>query len=251
MKMPAAQSASVSALFLCLSGVLASCGGTAMKTAAPAVSPASAEVVPVAVNVGNDAAPMRVPGDFAVYRISGSYREAPVSITQRLVARSEGVMVLDMTIEDGGSMERLRLRVEDGPEHRGDVLSVAKLEGGVMTPFGVAAYERRMSELVPAADDNEGEIGKTGEVVKVGVTRIPCVRTEYRVRFGAHRGVMSTLSAEGFPWDNLGGRVVAEDGSVFYNAQLVELGNRQPSELDGKSRAGIAATEEDLYDVVE
>ncbi len=244
MKSFASHTAFVRALYL--SSVLASCGGSTMKA-----EPAVPETAPAPAAAQRDeAAPMRMPGDFAVYRISGSYRDAPVSITQRVIGRTAGVMLLDMTIEDGGATERLRLRVDDRPEHHGDVLSVAKLEGGVMTPYGVDAYERRMSQLVPSADDNEGEIGKTGELLKVGTARIPCVRTEYRVRFGAHRGVMTTLAAQGFPWDNLGGRVVGDDGNVFYQAQLVELGNRQPSDLGG-SRGGIAATEEDLYDVVE
>src|SRR5947209_1607777 len=101
------KSAAVPALLLSLFGGVASCGGTAMKAAAPAVAPDPAATV-VAVASEEEGAPMRVPGDFAVYRISGSYREAPVSITQRLVARAGGVMLLDMTIEDGGAVERLR-----------------------------------------------------------------------------------------------------------------------------------------------
>ena len=223
----------------------AGCGGTFRPEVAKPVEKPVAKAQPTE----NESAPMRIPGDFAVYRISGSYRESPVSITQRVVAHSAGVIILDMTIDEGGASEQLRLRVDDTPEHRGELLSVAKMEGGMLKPFGVAAYEQRMSEIVPAADDNEGEIGTSPEVLKVGATPIACTRIEYRVRIGAHRAVMSTLSAQGMSTMNLGGKVVSDDGTVIYQAQLVELGNRQPNELNaGKT---IAATEEDLLDLAE
>ncbi len=228
---------------LLLSLALPACG----TTMAPAR--ATAPAANVRLPHGEEASAMQMPGDFATYRISGSYREAPVTLTQRVLARRSGVLLLDLTIDDGGSTERLRLRVDDGAR-RGELLSVAKVEGGVLRPYGVMAYEQRMSELVPAADDNEGEIGKTGDVVQVsGVTPIRCIRTEYRVRMGAHHGVMSTLSAQGFPWDNLGGKMVADDGTVIYQAQLVELGNQQPPQLP--SGSAMAATSEELYDFLD
>jgi hypothetical protein len=224
--------------------LMAGCGGNVRTLSrAPAVG-----TVAVALPKTDEAAPMRIPGDFAVYRISGNFRESPVSIIQRVIERRNGVMLLELSIEDRGTTERLRLRVDDGAR-RGELLSVAKIEGGVLVPFGIAAYEQRMSELVPAADDNEGAIGEGGEIVKVGSTSIQCKRTEYRVRIGAHRGIMTTLSAAGFPWDNLGGRIVADDGTTIYQAQLVELGNQQPNTLP--SGRGLTANASDLYDEIE
>jgi hypothetical protein len=225
--------------------VLCGCGTTLRSVEIPSAASAPTEMAR-AVPAKNEAAPMRIPGDFAVYRIWGSYREAPVALTQRMVERQGGVLLLDLSIEDGGKIERLRMRIDDSEEHRGELLSVAKMEAGVMMPFGRAAFEQRMGELLPAADDNQGEIARRGELLKVGATPLEVVRTDYRVRIGAHHGVMSTLSAEGFPWDNLGGRIVADDGTVIYQAQLVELGNQQPNSLP--SGRTLHATASDLYD---
>lgn len=192
--------------------------------------------------------PMTLPGDYAVYRLTGSYRPEGVTITQRVRSRQHGLLVLDMSIEDAQGTEQLRLRIDDGAR-RGEVLSVGRLREGKLEPYGVVAYEARMTDLVPAAEVNEGEIARTGEIVTVGTSPVFCVRTDYRVRMGTQRGTMSTLGVSGFPGENLGGKIVTDDGSVIYHAQLVELGNQQPNTMP--SGRALAASPSDLYEEID
>lgn len=192
--------------------------------------------------------PMSIPGDYAVYQLSGSYRAEPATVVQRVVARRNGVLVLDVSIEEGSKSEVLRLRVDDGAR-RGELLSVARLRGGRLEPYGVGAYEARMAELVPAADTNEGELGSESEVLRMGTTPLFYLRTDYRVRIGNQRATMSTYGVTGFPGENLGGKLVTDDGTVVYHAQLVEFGNRQPDTMP--SGRALAASATDLYEEIE
>lgn len=192
--------------------------------------------------------PMTLPGDYAVYRLTGSYRSEPTTIVQRVVRRQHGVLVLSMSLDDGQTPEQLQLRIDDG-RRPGELLSVAGVTQGKLQPYGVEAYEARMATLVPVADENEGELERRGEFVKVGVTKVFCMRVDYRVRIGSQRGTMSTLNVDGFPGENLGGKIVTDGGSVFYHAQLVELGN-QPLDRMPSGRA-LAASPSDLYEEID
>ncbi|MBM4375089.1 MAG: hypothetical protein FJ095_08395 [Deltaproteobacteria bacterium] len=196
----------------------------------------------------DESAPMSLPGDYAVYRLSGSYRSEPATVVQRVVSRRAGLLVLDVTIEDAERSDTLRLRVDDGAR-RGELLSVGRLSRGRLEPYGVAAYEARMAELVPAADDSEGELGRNGEVFRVGATSLFALRTDYRVSVGVQHGTLTTYGVSGFPGETLGGKLVTDDGTVVYHAQLVELGNQQPNTMP--SGRALATSPADLYEEIE
>ncbi|MBM4357891.1 MAG: hypothetical protein FJ096_07255 [Deltaproteobacteria bacterium] len=193
-------------------------------------------------------APMRLPGDYVVYRLSGAHRSEPATIVQRVRSRTGGVLKLDVTVMDGPRHEVFRVRVDDG-RRPGSLLSVGRVRDGHLEPFGVVAYEARMATLVPSADANEGVTARSGEVVHVGGMSLFSLRTDYRVRVGAQRATMSTFGLAGFPGENLGGRIIADDGTVLYQAQLVELGNELPS-LEPASQA-YATSDAGLPDLVD
>lgn len=178
------------------------------------------------------------PGDYVVYRFSGSYRDEPVTLTQRVVERSSERIIVDVTVDEGGEQQRLRLRIKDAGGHLGELISVARLEGNVQQPFGTAAYEKLMNELVLAADENEELLGSTSVTIDVGGGEIACTKTSYRVRVGAHEAVMATLSSDGFPWGHVGGEIVTLDGNVLYKAEIIQLG--------GTTEAGELAIQEEL-----
>lgn len=176
-------------------------------------------------------------GDYVVYRFSGSYREAPVEVTHTVVDRDQETLIVDVSIEDRGNQERLRMRVTED----GELLSVARWEGKVLRPFGTIAFENLMSQLTLAADENlgliaerEGELDVAGESVAATVSR-------YRVRVGAHDAVLETAAAPGYRWGDIGGEIRAASGKVLYKAEIVESGK-----VVGE---GIAAQEEgDVYE---
>lgn len=159
-----------------------------------------------------------------VYRFSGSYREAPVTLTQRVVAREHGYLVVDVTIAERGAQERLRLRIGDSGARKGELVSVAKLEGDVQVPFGVNAYGQLMNDIVLSADENTGLVDASTAVVDVGGNALYCDVTKYRVRVGAHDALMTTLSSEQFDWGHVGGEISTQEGKLLYKAEIVELG---------------------------
>ncbi len=161
------------------------------------------------------------PGSYVVYRLSGSYRDGPVTITQRLVAQSEDRTVIDVTIDESGNQQRLRLRLTLG----GEIVSVARLEGEVQRPYGVIAYEQLMAGLMLAADENQGMLGSTGVTVNVNGAELAATKTSYNVRVGAHQAVMSTYAVENFPWGHIGGEIATLDGQVLYKAEVIDIGN--------------------------
>lgn len=162
-------------------------------------------------------------GDFVVYRFSGSYRDKPVMLTQKIVEHSDGIIMVDMTLVQPGERLRLRVRMRDGERH-GEVVSVAQLEGDHQIPFGIEAYEKLMNEIVLNADANEGEIGSTGVLVDVGSSELAAVQTSYRVRVGTHSAVMSMLASDGFAWGDVGAEIQTEDGKLLYKAEIVDMG---------------------------
>ena len=217
------------------------CAGPAMQ---PAVTTAAATKIdlvlpaPAAADATATAFGLDVPGSYVVYRLSGSYRESPVTVTQRLVAQTGERTVVDVLIDDGGKQQRLRLRLGNG----GEIVSVARLEGDVQTPFGVAAYEQLMAELMLVADENRGVIGSTGVVLEVDGSQLAATKTSYDVRVGAHQAVLSTFAARAFPWGHVGGEIATADGHVLYKAEVIDVGNEV-------LEASVAAhQDEDLYE---
>jgi hypothetical protein len=189
---------------------------------------------------------MQEPGDFVVYRFSGSYRDTPVTMTQRVVARDRHEVVVDVTIDSNGEVQRLRMRIDNSSKGRGELISVARLEGQVQRPFGIAAYEKLMGEIVLSADENEGLIGSRDVLVDIGGSELAATKTSYRVRVGAHEAVMHTVSSNAFGWGDLGGEIATPDGKVLYKAELLDVGgpNHDPSMATGIQDDGVDEVEQ-------
>ncbi len=190
---------------------------------------------------------MRSVGDYVTYRFSGSYRSAPVVVSQRVAARSSDSLTMVMTVEDGAQVLRLRLTFDERPETRGEVLSVLRLEGGEQHNYGIAAYERLMSEIMLSADDNEAQLSTTSTSVEVANRSFAATRVRYRVRVGAHQAIMETISAPDFVWGDLGGSIRTLDGKLLYKVEIVDAGG------SGFNAPQIAVQEldEDDFDYIE
>ncbi len=218
-------------------------------TAEPQTAPndATRALEPTETAASQTASPVhwQRPGDFVVYRFSGSYRDAPLTLTRRLLSRDGEATVVDVTLDDGTEQKHLRLRVRQTPEGHAELSSVARLENGVQQPFGIAAYEALMAEAMLTADDNEGLIAETATEVKVGSKAVACTKSSYRVRVGELQATMITFESEQFPWGDLGGQIVAADGTLLYDAHVVASGSaNEPAET-------IAAYEDDAYDEID
>ena len=102
------------------------CGSSAI---APRVTTGKADITeaPIANELPSEAddtslGRVRQIGDFVVYRFSGSFRDAPVEVTHEVVGRRDDTLLIDVTVEDRGSQQRLRMRVSED----GQLLSVAR-----------------------------------------------------------------------------------------------------------------------------
>jgi hypothetical protein len=240
-------------LTLATASILAlGCGRAALDRAAAAPAPAALETAPTAkapapapsedakpgvgVEVDSAATPsaVRMPGDFVVYRFTGSFRRKPLTLTERVVARKGAVLTIDLVVAEGDQREELRVRIDEASPTRNEVIGVARLVRGVEKPATVEAYEALMARTVLAADSNEALVGTEEVTVEIGGATIPAKRTTYRVRVGKRHATLQTLESPAFAWGDVGGEITA-GGKVLYRAEVVEAGHD-----DAAAKAALA-----------
>jgi hypothetical protein len=179
-------------------------------------------------------------GDFVVYRFTGSFHKTPMTLTQKVIARSGESFTLDVTFDDGKTKEAMRAHMKgDAPMHA-DVVSVARLVRGVEQPASAALYEEIFARVALVADQNEAKLGS--ETVKIEVAgrgALACERATYRVKVGKETATMRTLANAGFVWGDVGAEITAEGGKVIYKAEVVEAGH------ESAKAPAIASTDDD------
>jgi hypothetical protein len=227
-----------------LSAMLTACAGgssgaTALATRGVVVT--SATTSATRANAARDVPAGELglqPGDFVVYRFSGTFRKAaaPLMLTQRVLARDGGVVALEVTLEDGAKQETLRIRKDATPGSAEEVLDVTRIEAGIAHAATVDAYAALMTKTVVAADENEGELGAEETTVRLGGRTLRCKKTSYRVRVGKHEATMRTVESNAFPWGDVGGDITTADGQVLYRVEVMDAG----SERD-RSAGSVAA----------
>jgi hypothetical protein len=194
-----------------------------------------------AESIANSATSGRRPGDYVAFRFSGSFRKAPLLLTQRVVARDGDVLVVDMTLEGGKATETMRVRMSDSPANRDEIVGAAWVEDGEERPATLSAYEAMMAKTALAADANDEVLGSESTTVQVGGAPLACQKTSYRVRIGATNATMETLQSDAFAWGDVGGEITAEDGRVLYRAELIDAGHAAPQPVDAAASAGARA----------
>jgi len=167
----------------------------------------------------------RMPGDFVVYRFSGAFRKAPLTLTQKVVARDGAIVTIDFALEDGAAKEALRVKIDEGSPSKNEVVSVARLEGGLEKASTVEAYEALMTRTTLSADQNEALLGVEDVTVDVGGAALPARRTTYRVRVGKKQATLKTFESATFAWGDVGGEITAANGRVLYKAEVLEAGH--------------------------
>jgi hypothetical protein len=202
--------------------------------AATAATTATAEVTGATDATASDAETTgaRKAGDFIVYRFTGSFRKAPLTLTERVIARSGAMLTVDITAEEGESKRQLRVKINEASAVKNDVVAVSVIENGAEKPAGIEAYEALLADTSLAADENEAMLGAEDAMLDVGGAPLPVRKTSYRVRVGKKSATLRTVESEGFAWGDLGGEITAGNGKVLYRAEVVELGH-----TDGKGVA--------------
>lgn len=224
------------------------CGRAALEGEALSPTPSApakaeiAEAAPAAQakeDVGEEAKPaaaaaLRQPGDFVVYRFSGSFRKAPLTLAEKVVARRGALVTIDLSLKDGEGKEELRVTFNEASPSRNEVVSVTRLEGGVEKPATLDAYEALMMRTTLTADQNEALVGTEDVTVDVGGAAVPAKRTTYLVRVGKKAATMKTFESTAFAWGDVGGEITAANGKVLYRAEVIEAGH------DGAAKAAAS-----------
>lgn len=206
-------------------------GSAAEETAGEATQGSASDAAEAAQDEGKQAAQADAvapwgTGDFVVYRFTGSFRKAPVTITEKVVARQGDTFTLDVTYDDGKTKEAIRARLKGESPARAEVLSVARLSRGVEQPASASLFEEIFARVALAADQNEALLGS--EAVKLDVAghgAVACERMTFRVKVGARTATMRTLASPAFAWGDLGGEITAAGGEVLYKAEIVDAGH--------------------------
>jgi hypothetical protein len=187
----------------------------------------------------------RVPGDFIVYRFTGSHLESPVILTQRVVARKASTLVVDQVIDDGREPIHLRLRVRDISEGNNEIISVARVVEGVQLPFGTATYEALMDRVLPPIEGTEQLLGSARAEVDVNGHVIECEKTAYRVHVGGQPAYLTVMQNPSFVWGDVGGEIRDGHGKLLYRAEVILVSGSFP--MPGDVQPVVARQEHDLY----
>ncbi len=169
------------------------------------------------------------PGDYVVYRFSGGFRKTPVILSQRVVEASDLQLVVDLVLDDGKQKTNVRGIYTHAPGAPHELAKAYRIDAtGAAKPMSLAELDALMAQTTLVADDNEGAIGSETVTVSVGGQPIACTQTRYRVLVGKHAATMRTLSNGSFPWGDVGGDIVSDDGRVLYRAEIVDVGGASP-----------------------
>ncbi|MEO7329220.1 MAG: hypothetical protein ABI193_11620 [Minicystis sp.] len=166
----------------------------------------------------------RAPGDFIVYRFSGSFRKTPLTLSEKVIDKKGSVLTIDLSADDDGKKTELRLFIDEAGG-KNEVLRVSRLAGGVEKAATIDTYEQLMATTVLAADENEALLGKEELTLDLGGAPLPCQTTSYRVRVGKKHATLRTLESEGFAWGDVGGDITTAAGKTLYRAEIIELGH--------------------------
>jgi hypothetical protein len=208
---------------------LAGCSSIAPPEVAPTKVAKSEERVKIVLpRKGASESAGRQPGDYVVFRFSGSYRKAPVELLQRVVSRRDNVLVVDVSVDGHPT---LRLDIDDRKESRGTILAVARLTDRGAEPAEDDAYEALLADLILLADDNEGLIDDEEVELDLGASSLSATKRTYRVSLGGRPAFMSTLSSETFAWGDAGGEIRTTAGDIVYRAEVIEMGRQRSAAL--------------------
>jgi hypothetical protein len=175
--------------------------------------------------VVKNALQVRKVGDYFVHRFSGSYRQEPLTLTERVVADEDEHLVIDYSLSEGEASFTLRARLE---KRTGNVVEVSELDGEKEVAVPLSAYDELMAKTSFAPDVNDKLLAEEAQTCLVGPEELDCETKNYRVFVGDEEAVLSVTRSADLPGRDIAGEVTAVDGSIIYRAELMEAGNERP-----------------------
>jgi hypothetical protein len=178
----------------------------------------------------------RMLGDFHVYEYSGAFTKKPVTLTEQVVAREGDNLVVDFVLAEGEQMTALRARMTD----EGQVVAVSRISNDGEAPATIADYEAMVKRTQIVPESNDALVGTEHTSCMVGDEQVDCDVTTYVVSMDGKEAKLTVSHSDKVPGRDVGGTIVASDGTVLYSARLVERGN-QPQAVDAFAKADKTA----------
>ena len=228
---PAAKACAVVSLAL-VQMALPACGLFAPAQTGAQVAKNTAEVPNTTPDGDRAPAESRKVGDFSVHRFSGSYQKAPLTLTEEVVGQEFGLWVIDYTFEEQASTTKLRVRFNPRTEA---VFSVAKLDGAKEINVPISVYDQLIERTSFAADANDGMVASSHATCLVGPNELDCETKTYKVRVGDQSATLSVSHSNEVKSGDVTGDITADDGTLIYRSELVEMGNT------GSPKNGVAS----------
>jgi hypothetical protein len=167
----------------------------------------------------------RAPGDYVVYRFSGSFRKTPAQLTERVVSREGGLFVIDYTLVEGKKEQTLRVHLNAGVGAWTEVLEVESIINGVAQPGLTKDFDAMMSKTILSVDDNEATTSIEEVTMDLGGKSFSCEKTSYRVKVGKDVATMVVTQSKDFAWGDVAAEIVNANGTVLYRAEVLETGS--------------------------
>ena len=219
---------------LCLGLLTPACG---LFAASPRVgvapSPGGAAVAAAPRSEDKAPAELRKVGDFSVHRFSGSYQKSPLTMTEEVIAKEDGLWVIDYTFEEQAGTTKLRVRFDP---HTDSVVRAATLEGERETAVQTAFFDKMIERTSFAADANDGEIASARGTCLIGPRELECETKTYSVRVGEQQAKLNVSRSASVPGADVAGDITTADGTLIYRTELLEMGNLTTPKLGVASR---------------
>jgi len=172
-------------------------------------------------------------GDFQVHRFSGSYQKSPLTLTEEVIAREDGLWVIDYTFEEQTRTTKLRVRFDPKTD---SVRRVSKFDGSQELSVPLSTYEKLIERTSFAADSNDGMLSSTRGTCLVGPSELDCETKSYKVAIGDKAAILNVSRSGSVPGGDVAGDIIGSDGALIYRSELLEIGNASTPKRDVASR---------------
>ena len=196
--------------------------GAPSETSAPSfeeVTPPPADAPTAA-----ETAAHRNVGDYVVYRFTGSFHKAPMTLTQKVIDRQASVLTIDVTLDDAGKKETFRIKTDETSTEKA-LLSVAKLDGTKEIAAKPEAYEAMIAKTVLSADRNDDFLGDEKVTIDVAGKQVACTKSSFKVLVGRKTATLHVVASDELAWGDVGGDITTKDGKILYRAEIVDAGS--------------------------
>ena len=167
-------------------------------------------------------------GDLFVHRYSGTYRAAPVTLTEEVIDRQDQLLVIEYTLEESGRETKLRVHMD---ARNREVLGVWQLAGDQEVKVEKSELDALLAKTSFAPDYNEGKVARKHATCLIVGKEHDCTTTRYHVFVGEDPATLMVTTSDAVPGRDVAGTIEDAEGVVLYEAELIQMrrGAQEPA----------------------